>query len=66
MLWMLRIAFQIVFERGKMVKEEGLQELNDRMKTLDSSKNDIYKFLGVKQVDSIKMKKVYNRVKEEI
>ena len=66
MLWMLRIPFQIVFERGKMVKEEGLQELNDRMKTLDSSKNDIYKFLGVKQVDSIKMKKVYNRVKEEI
>ena len=47
-------------------EEEGLQELNDRMKTLDSSKNDIYKFLGVKQVDSIKMKKVYNRVKEEI
>ena len=35
-------------------------------RTLDSSKNDIYKFLGVKQVDSIKMKKVYNRVKEEI
>ena len=66
MLWMLRIALQIVFERGKMVKEEGLQKLNDRMKTLDSSKNDIYKFLGVKQVDSIKMKKVYNRVKEEI
>ena len=63
---MLRIALQIVFEGGKMVKEEGLQELNGRMKTLDSSKNDIYKFLGVKQVDSIKMKKVYNRVKEEI
>ena len=63
---MLRIALQIVFERGKMVKGEGLQELNDRMKTLDSSKNDIYKFLGVKQVDSIKMKKVYYRVKEEI
>ena len=63
---MLRIALQIVFEIGKMVKGEGLQELNDRMKTLDSSKKDIYKFLGVKQVDSIKMKKVYYRAKEEI
>ena len=57
---------EIIFERGKMVKGEGLQELNERMKTIDPDKNEIYKFLGVKQADGIKKKEVYNIVKEEI
>ena len=40
---------KIVFERGKMVKGEGLQVLNERMKTINPAKNEIYKFLRAKQ-----------------
>ena len=40
---------EIVFERGKMVKGEGLQVLHERMKTMDPDKKEIYKFLGVEQ-----------------
>ena len=57
---------EVVFERGKMVKGEGLQVLNERMRTIDPDENEIYKFLGVEQADGIKKKEVYNRVKEEI
>ena len=56
---------EAVFERGKMVKGEGSQVLNQKMKTIDPDENEIYKFLGVEQADGIK-KKVHNRVKEEI
>ena len=49
-----------------MVKGEGLQILNERMKIIDPDENKIYKFLGVEKVDGIKKKEVYNRVKEEI
>ena len=56
----------VVFERWKMVESEGLQVLNERMKTIDPGENEIYKFLGAKQADKIKKKEVYNRVKEEI
>ena len=58
--------FGFVFERGKMVKVEGLQVLNERIKTIDLDENAVYKFLGVEQADGIKKKEVYNRVKEEI
>ena len=57
---------EIVFKRRKMVKGEGLQVLKERMKTMDPEENEIYKFLGVEQADRIKMKEVYNRLKEEI
>ena len=40
---------KIVFERGKMVKGEGLQVLNEKMKTINPAKNEIYKFLGAEQ-----------------
>ena len=33
---------KIVFERGKMVKADSLQSLNERMKTMDLDKNEIY------------------------
>ena len=59
-------VLKLSFERGKMVKGEDLQVLNEIMKTIDSNDNEIYKFLGVEQADGIKKKKVYNRVKEEI
>ena len=37
---------EIIFEHGKMVREEGLQVLEERMKTMDSDENEIYTFLG--------------------
>ena len=48
------------------MKGEGLQVLDGRLETMDRDENNIYKFLGVEQLDDIKMKQVYNRVKEEI
>ena len=35
---------EIVIERGKMVKVEGLQVLEERMESMDPDKNDSYKF----------------------
>ena len=49
-----------------MLKGENLQVLNGRMKTMNPDENQIHKFLGVQQVDGIKMKEVYNRVKDEV
>ena len=57
---------EIIFEKEKMVKGEGIQVLQEMMKTVDPDQKEIYKFLGVEQADGIKTKKVYNRVKEEI
>ena len=57
---------EIVFERGKMVKGEGLEVLEERMKAMDPDKNEIYKFLGIQQADGIKTKKVFERVKGEV
>ena len=37
---------EIVLERGKMVRGEGLEVLEERMKTMDPDENEIYKFLG--------------------
>ena len=34
----------IIFEHGKMVRGEGLQMLEERMKTMDSDENKIYEF----------------------
>ena len=55
-----------MFEHGKMMKGEGLQVLQERMKILDPDQEEMYKFLGVEQVDGIKTKQVYERVKEEM
>jgi len=57
---------EIVFERGKLVKGEGLDVLKERMKTIDPDQNDICKFLGIEQADGIKTKKVFERVKDEV
>ena len=45
---------KIVFERGKMIKGEGL---SDRMKTIDLDDNEMYKFLGVEQSDGTKRRR---------
>ena len=57
---------EIIYQNGKMVRGEGLQVLEERMKTMNPDENEIYKFLGIEQVDGIKMKAVYERVKEEV
>ena len=57
---------EIVFERGKMVRGEGLQVLEERMESMDPDKNEIYKFLGTDQADGTKTKRVYERVKHEV
>lgn len=57
---------EIVFERGKMVKGEGLQVLQERMKAMDPDENESYRFLGVEQADGIKVKTVFERVKNEL
>ena len=50
---------EIVFERGKMVRGEGLGILEERTKTMDTDKNEIYQFLAIEQADGIKTKKVF-------
>ena len=55
-----------MFERGKMVRGEGLEGLEERMKTMDPDENEIYKFLGTEQADGIKTKKVCERMKGEV
>ena len=50
----------------KMVKEEELPVLNERMETMDPDENEIYKFLGIEQADGIKTKVVFERVKREV
>ena len=58
---------EIVFERGKMVRGEGLlEELEERMESMDPDENEIYKFLRIQQADGIKTKSVYEWVKHEV
>ena len=49
-----------------MVRGEGLQVLEERMKMMNPDENEIYKFLGIEQADGINTKAVYERVKEEV
>ena len=54
---------EVVFKNGKMRKGEGLEVLEERMRTLDPNQNEVYKFLGWEQGD---VKKVMERVKKDI
>ena len=49
-----------------MVRGEGLQVLEERMKTMNPDENKIYKFLGIEQADGLRTKTVFERVKEEV
>ena len=40
-----------------MVKGEGLEVLEKRMKAIDPDENEIYKFLGMEQVIGLKPRK---------
>ena len=57
---------EIIYQNGKMVRGEGLQVLEERMKTMNPDENEVYKFLGIEQADGINTKAVYERVKEEV
>ena len=50
----------------KMVRGEGLQVLEERMKTMDPDENEIYKLMGIEQADGIRTKTVFKRLKEEV
>ena len=47
---------EIVFKKGKMVKGIGLAVLEEKMKALDPSRNENYRFLGCEHVDKINVK----------
>ena len=49
-----------------MVKGKGLEVLEERIRVIDSDKNEIFKFLGIEQADGIKTKKVFERVKGKV
>ena len=57
---------ETIFKNGKMARGEGLQVLEESMKTMDSDENETYKFLGIEQADGIRTKTVFKRVKEEV
>ena len=52
---------EIVFKTGRIIKEEGLQILQERMNALDPNKNEIYRFLGCERPERIDIKKVMER-----
>ena len=57
---------EIVFKNGKMVKGDGLAVPEERMKALDPEQNEVYTFLGCEQGDKIDVRRVMQRVKNEI
>ena len=57
---------EIIFEHGKIVRGEGIQVLEERMKTKEPDENKIYKFLRIEQTDDIRTKTLFERVKEEV
>ena len=57
---------EIIFEHGKIVRGEGIQVLEERMKTKEPDENKIYKFLRIEQTDDIRTKTLSERVKEEV
>ena len=57
---------EIVFKKGKMIKEEALAVLEEKMDLLRPNKNEIYRFLGCEWTDKINAKRVTERVKKEI
>ena len=52
---------EIIYKNGKMVRGEGLQVLEERMKTMNPDKNEIYKFLGIEKKGMVLRRKLYTR-----
>ena len=57
---------EIVFNKGKMAKGEGLQILRERMKVLDPENCETYKFLGCEQSEGIDKVKALGSVPESM
>ena len=58
---------EVVFRKSKIIKGEGLVVLEDKIDALDpKKKHEIYIFLGCKQADKAGVKRVIERVKNEI
>ena len=56
----------ILFRKGNIIKEEEWAVLEEKLDTLDSNKNEIYKFLGCEQAYKTDVKQVQKRVKKEM
>lgn len=50
---------EIIFERGKIVRGEGFQVMEERMASIHPDKNELYRLLGIEQADGIKTKNVF-------
>ena len=50
---------ETVFKRENLVREVGLEVLEETMKTIYPDKNEIDNFLGIKAADGIKSKKFF-------
>ena len=49
-----------------MVKDEGLEVLQERMKTFEPDETETYKFLRIEQADRTKKREVFERIKAEM
>ena len=56
----------IVFKDAKMVKDDGLTVLKERIKVLDPHENEVYKFLGCEHGEKIDVKRLMQRVKKKV
>ena len=57
---------EIVFNRGRIVKTEGLNVLAERMKAQNPGQSKIISFLNVEQDEQIDTDAVYKRAKAEM
>ena len=57
---------EIIFKRRKMVKGDGLQVINDKMKALDPEQNEIYKLLGCEQSEEIEKDRIMERIANQM
>ena len=55
-----------MFQPGKMGRGERLEALEERMKTTDPDKSEIYTILGIEQATGIKTNTVFKRVKGQV
>ena len=55
-----------MFQPGKMGRGERLEALEERMKTIDPDKSEIYTIWGIEQATGIKTNTVFEQVKSEV
>jgi hypothetical protein len=62
----VRKCAEVMFERGRMVKADGLRVLDEWMTALDPERNECYKFLCCEQAERVDTERVFDRVKAEM